>query len=175
MEPLMPPPSLSDREQAVLRTLGEPGAVVPFQGLRRNLGLHPEILSRTLRRLQRDGFIERTEGGYRLGARTAPLDEEPDLPGVEVLEARLPPGTTPEAVAESLQGRWVGPLRWQGVRDQGTRLQWASPDRGFRVDLRLGPGDLAIEVYAREGSWGEAVRAAYLLFGQVARAPGDPV
>ncbi len=166
---------LPDREQAVLRTLGEPGAVVPFQGIRRTLGLHPEILSRTLRRLERSGYIERTEGGYRLGARAVPLEEEPDLPGVEVLEARLPPGTTAGAVAESLQGRWVGPLRWQGLRDNGARLQWASPDGGFRVDLRLDAENLVIEVFAREGAWGEAVRAAYLLFGQVARGPGEPV
>ena len=162
------PLPLSEREQAVLRTLGGPGAVVAFQGLRRQLGLHPEILSRTLRRLERGGLVERTDSGYRLTP-SAPLIAEPlEPPGVPVLEAHLPPGVSPEALAQSLLGRWLGPLRWQAIRDRNTRLQWASPEGDFRVDLRLGPETLSIEVYAREGSWSAAVRAAYSLFRQVA-------
>lgn len=161
-------PALDPREQAILRTLGEPGAVVAFQGLRIHLGLHPEILSRILRRLERGGWVERTEGGYRRGSRAALLEETPEPPGVPILEARLPPGVSAEGVLESLEGRWLGPLRWKGVRDHGTRLQWISSEGRYRVDLRAFPDGLAVEVYAEEEAWAEAVRAAYVLFGQVA-------
>ena len=53
---------LDDRVLTALQGLS---GRIAFSGLRRVLRTHPESLSRSLRRLEREGLIERSDGGYR--------------------------------------------------------------------------------------------------------------
>ncbi len=57
-------------------SIDESGAV-SFQGMRRKLGLHQETLSRALRRLEKDGLIQKFNHDYKIsqnGERIIPSD-----------------------------------------------------------------------------------------------------
>ena len=58
----------SANDFAILRAMGDDDDTqnISFQGIKRKLGLHQETLSRALRRLQRDGYVERLEHAYRI-------------------------------------------------------------------------------------------------------------
>lgn len=119
-------PRLDERVRGLLAEI--PGAVA-FQGLRRTLGVHPESLTRALRRLERDGEIQRTNEGYRLvgAASSIPGASTPSL----AVAAHGPLSTTEtRARSKSDAGRdpWVHPSspRWEGAP---------------RVELRLAPDE----------------------------------
>ncbi|MCI4338635.1 MAG: hypothetical protein L3J72_04970, partial [Thermoplasmata archaeon] len=57
-------PRLDDRVLAILG--GAPGEIT-FNGIRRALDAHPESLTRSLKRLSREGRVLRHPTGYRLG------------------------------------------------------------------------------------------------------------
>src|SRR3972149_5329050 len=108
----------SDRE--VLDLLrNEPASAVGFQGLKRRLGLHPEKLSRALRRLERDDLVEKTDLGYRLAGRAraflSPTAIRPATPAIPVLQTFLPPEVHLPELAAYLRGKWFGDLRWYGL------------------------------------------------------------
>ncbi|HTP54088.1 MAG TPA: MarR family transcriptional regulator [Thermoplasmata archaeon] len=157
-------PRLDDR---VLETLEGSHGRVAFSGLRRMLRVHPESLSRALHRLEREGLVERGDGGYRslVAGPVAEVDAAAHCRAIARVE--LPPGTTPAAVAARLTGRWFGTLRWVGAFDRGRErlLLWARRDGAGTVYLGVEP--TALRVYVREGEAGgdpaEAEEAAYEL------------
>src|SRR5579863_4699944 len=57
--------------QAVGGTIGpyEESGKVSFQGIKRKLGLHQETLSRSLRRLEKEGLIEKINQDYSISER----------------------------------------------------------------------------------------------------------
>lgn len=164
-------PRLDDR---VLATLEGSRGRVAFSGLRRVLRAHPESLSRALHRLEREGLVERVDGGYRsLVPPPRPLadgfaDRRP------IAEVALPPGTTPDSVAGRLGGRWFGDLRWVGefAHRPERLLVWARRDGTGTVLLGVGPRTL--RVYLRGSGSGddppEAEDAAYELLYHAAQA-----
>ena len=58
----------SSNDLSILSALGseKDAQDLSFQGIKRKLGLHQETLSRALRRLQRDGYIEHLDHSYRI-------------------------------------------------------------------------------------------------------------
>ncbi len=134
---------LDDRVLDALQ--GLPGRVA-FSGLRRVLGAHPESLARSLRRLEREGLVERVDGGYRaLAGRERSVDElTSDLRAVAQVD--LPIGTSAEALLGRLAGRWFGALRWVGVveRPDGRLLSWARRDGSGHVLLGIDRGALRV-------------------------------
>jgi DNA-binding Lrp family transcriptional regulator len=163
---------LDDRVLAALH--GLPGRIA-FSGLRRALGAHPESLARTLRRLEREGRVERVGGAYRALKSGAP----PTSAGIRtVAQLDLAAGADPTALFARLSGRWFGSLRWVGVIDapEGHWLVWGGRDGGPRVMLGLLRGSLAVGVprrtYADDPA--EAEDAAFELLShvvEVIRAP----
>ncbi len=159
---LVEPERLDER---ILRTLQGLHGSIAFNGLRRELGAHPESLSRALRRLEREGRIERADGGYRL------LDSTGLVPRAEARQLRpiaqvgLPPGTASRAILARLTGHWFGTLRWVGVVDgpQGPLLAWARRDGTGHVLLGIERGVLRVFVPMEEGGadLGDAEEAAY--------------
>lgn len=161
MSPLVAdgPISASGRlDERILTTLQGLRGRIAFNGLRRALGAHPESLARALRRLEREGLVDRSDDGYRsLSPEVAPAaslanDLRP------IARVRLPPGASADAVLGRLSGHWFGTLRWVGVIDRpgGRLLAWARRDASGYVLLGIHDGSLRVYVP------GEA-------------APGDPV
>ena len=145
-----PQPRVEDR---VVALLGERSGAFAFSGLRRTLRVHPESLSRALRRLERYGLVERAAGGYRLAS--APAEEnDPVAPpggpipprGVPVAELSLAPGFDSAQLLGSLAGRWAGHLRWVGMYDQPgePRLVWSRTDGPGHVLVGVTQGRLRI-------------------------------
>ena len=168
----------SDRE--VLELLrNEPSSAVGFQGLKRRLGLHPEKLSRALRRLARDDLVEKTELGYRIGERArdllTPTAMKPATPSVPILQTFLPPEVHLPELATYLRGKWFGNLRWYGLMEtpEELTLSWLSEDDAIQLDARLRTGALAIEAHLSEPSqFPAATVAAHELFQHIAQAYG---
>jgi len=142
-----PPGGLDER---VLSTLQGLQGRIAFSGLRRVLRAHPESLSRSLRRLEREGLVERSGGGYRALSgfpkeeRRAPAELRP------IAQVDLPPGAPPDSVLGRLAGRWFGSLRWVGVVEgpSGRLLTWARRDGVGYVLLGIERGIL--RVFVRE-------------------------
>jgi len=147
-------------DERILSTLQGLQGRIAFSGLRRVLHAHPESLSRSLRRLEREGLVERSERGYRAlgevprGTVSASTDLRP------IAQVDLPPGAPPESVLGRLSGRWFGSLRWVGVVDgpSGRLLAWARRDGVGYVLLGIHRG--VLRVYVRGESSGDDVTEA---------------
>jgi hypothetical protein len=123
-------PRLDERVRGLLAEF--PGSVA-FQGLRRTLGVHPESLTRALRRLERDGEIERTDEGYRLTVATARpaitfTSTAPAAAATATSAARGSLTTADPGPSLPTRGPWIHPSspRWEGAP---------------RVELRLAPDE----------------------------------
>jgi len=173
-------------DQRVLTTLQGLSGLLAFSGLRRVLGTHPESLSRSLRRLEREGLVERVDGGYRAlpGPRASRPGLERDLRSIARID--LPPGMGAGELTGRLAGRWFGSLRWIGVleRPEGRRLAWARRDGGGLVLLAVSLAGLSVQVpsWSGDDDPAEAEEAAYELLYHaveilrpVPAAPGGPV
>jgi hypothetical protein len=159
---VVPGGRLDDR---VIVALQELHGRIAFSGLRRALGAHPEALSRSLRRLEREGLVERSADGYRATLPQRPPDPTLSADLHPIARVDLPIGTTRESVLGRLSGRWFGTLRWVGVIDapRGRLLAWARRDGSGYVLLGVRSGRLEVFVpgEAGPGETGEAEDAAY--------------
>jgi DNA-binding Lrp family transcriptional regulator len=162
---------LDDR---VLGTLQELGGLVTFSGLRRVLAAHPESLSRSLRRLEREGLVERADGGYRALAGPGGIDLESVGELRTVAHLELPRDSGGEARLRRLAGRWFGSLRWVGevVRPSGRLLAWARRDGAGLVMLRWDPGAITVLVPGtpEAGDFAEAEEAGFELLYHALRS-----
>jgi DNA-binding Lrp family transcriptional regulator len=153
------PPELEDRERDVVQELARSvDGRTAFQGLRRRLGLHQQALTRTLRRLERQGVVSRSEQGYSLTVqgRAALRGQVPAVKRGEilpVLQALLPPSVTADEVADRLARRWFRDLRWYGREDKPgeVALHWLTVDTGSLVRVRFAGGMAVLEVELGRG------------------------
>ena len=160
-------------DERVLSTLeGLPGRIA-FSGLRRTLRVHPESLSRSLRRLEREGRVERSRDGYR-AIRPVPTVGPGGLDGLRpIARVELPPGAMIDSVFARLAGRWFGSLRWLGVVEgpTGRLLTWAGRDGTGQVLLGIHRGVLSVFVRDdRSGEDDETEDSAYELLAHAAEA-----
>ena len=162
---------LDDR---VLGTLQELRGRIAFNGLRRALHAHPESLSRALRRLEREGLVERSSSGYRSLAAATELVPPSAFSLRPIAHVRVPEGATAESVLGRLSGRWFGTLRWVGVIDRPSQrlLAWARRDGSGAVLLGIHGRNLRVYVPDAGGSDDptEAEDAAYELLGHAVEA-----
>lgn len=144
-------PSSRLDERILTALQGLPGRVA-FSGLKRVLQAHPESLARALRRLEREGLVERVDGGYRALAGPDPSTARltRDLRTIAAID--LPSGTSPDLLLSRLSGRWFGSLRWVGIvdRDDERLLAWARRDGSEYV--LLGVHRDRLRVYVPETS-----------------------
>ncbi|MCI4349631.1 MAG: GntR family transcriptional regulator [Thermoplasmata archaeon] len=146
-------PRVDDR---VLAMLAETSGRIAFNGLRRALGVHPETLTRALRRLERDGTVVRSDGGYVLREPSpGPDDSVPRTRTIAELE--LPDDVRPDDVRGRMAGHWFGSLRWVGIYEHAGDpwLVWSSGSGLGNVMLSIHRGRLRVladaGVPARDG------------------------
>jgi DNA-binding Lrp family transcriptional regulator len=167
---------LEDRERDVLNELARSAdGQTAFQGLRRRLGLHQQALTRTLRRLERQGAVSRSKQGYSLTVqgRAAVRGQVPQIHRGEilpVLQALLPPAVTADEVADRLARRWFRDLRWYGREDKPgeVALNWLTVDSGSLVRVRFAGGMAVLEVELGRGETLDRFPAAQAVLKAIA-------
>jgi hypothetical protein len=162
---------LDYRQRGVLSALSEEQkATYSFQGLRRKLGLHQEMLSRTLDRLVQQHVVERTQDGYRiaLDKRTSRFEHVGTVPTeTRALTAHLPHELDPNRILSGLKGRWFGEFRWLGYSATSSSLtmSWMSDDGRVQLRAKLLNNTLIIDaIYGSVTERDQAMRSAFELF-----------
>jgi len=168
---------LDYRQREVLSALSkDQKTTYSFQGLRRKLGFHQEMLSRTLDRLEEDNLVEKTHDGYRISTKssTPHLDYVAEVPPIEtqVITAHLPLKTDVSIVLNTLKGRWFADFRWLGYSQtpSGATLSWITEDGRIQLRARIFRGTLTINALYPSGTDEErAIRSAFELFDFVTK------
>ena len=162
---------LDYRQREVLSALSEEHkATYSFQGLRRKLGLHQEMLSRTLDRLEEQDLVERTEDGYRISfdSRASRFNHTGSATvEAKAITAYLPHEVDPSLVLRSLKGRWFGEYRWLGYSStpSAMTMTWISDDGRVELRARLLRNTLTIDAICGSATYKDrAIRSAFELF-----------
>lgn len=176
----------SGNDLAVLQELANSfgdGGAVSFQGIRRKLGMHQETLSRALRRLERDGLIDKSEHDYKISKKGSEILTRGKGKASEhsifhvifpipILRTILPPTATEFELERALSHKWFGSLRWYGSSsgEDGTILSWTTDDGKLRLSTRIANGYLTVESEATtKESMEIAIKAAYEIFDHVSK------
>ncbi len=109
-----PPMSGGRLDERVVELLTTHSGRLAFNGLRRALGAHPESLTRALKRLEREGLVQRIDRTYSLSDPAVVPASTPThvLPFASVA---LPLHFNRSGLFGTLAGRWFGRLRWVGI------------------------------------------------------------
>jgi hypothetical protein len=147
---------IRDNDLEVLKALRSNQGHVAFQGLRRQMNMHQEKLSRALQRLEADGLVVHTPKGYSLSVRGLSITRNvllvPPKIYTTILQSMLPGNMSPVELSRHIEGRWFGDLRWLGSKEEGDELvlKWMLGDQGTEVLLKLRWGQLIVETDASE-------------------------
>jgi hypothetical protein len=170
---------LDSRQLEVLGALSEcESATYSFQGLRRRLGFHQEMLSRTLDRLEDQHLVVKTNDGYRINPEaTFHLGYDFEITPIEtqVVEATLPAEIEVSFLLKTLRGRWFRELRWLGYSEahSGLTLSWITEDGRIQLRVKMLKSKLAISTLCRsEKDRERAIKSAFELFDFVTRVAG---
>ncbi len=175
-------PQATPRDAEVVRTIGEEGlSTFTFDGLRRITGAHPETLSRSLERLEDEGYIVRSPEGYSLTQRARDsFTLSPAFGGarrVPILHTFLPYEASMDTIVSALKGRWFDNIRWVGMAESDGEfiMKWVTDDGTAMVDARFSAGQLDVEAKLEHDSdLPKAVRAAHQLIGRISRLYASP-
>src|SRR6266851_8505882 len=171
---------LTPRDSNILQAIQEEGLTVfAFDGLKRLLGVHQEMLSRVLDRLEDEGLLEKVSEGYRLTTRgnqpiARPLNSiQPRIP---IVQSLLPHDVDVQRIIAGLKGRWFGSLRWLGYSqtDEGLVLKWITED-SIQIDAKFTENYLSIDAkVGEEKDVSQAVKASHQLMGHISRLYSGP-
>jgi len=174
-------PPMSARDAEVVRAIEEESlSVFTFDGLRRITGVHPETLSRSLERLEDDGFVVKSPEGYSVTDKArGSFGFRPVSSGskrVPILHTFLPYEASAGKIVSALKGRWFDTIRWVGMAEteEGLVLKWVTEDGSATIDARISASQLDIDARVeRDSDLPKAVRAAHQLMGRISRLYGS--
>ena len=171
---------LTPRDSNILQAIQEEGLTVfAFDGLKRLLGVHQEMLSRVLDRLEDEGLLEKVSEGYRLTTRGSQPIARPlnsIQPRIPIVQSLLPHDVDVQRIITGLKGRWFGSLRWLGYSqtDEGLVLKWITED-SIQIDAKFTDNYLSIDAkVGEEKDVSQAVKASHQLMGHISRLYGGP-
>jgi DNA-binding Lrp family transcriptional regulator len=167
---------LDYRQVDVLSALSEDeNTIYSFQGLRRKLGLHQEMLSRTLDRLEDQDLVVRTNDGYRINpnkgscsfgyvTETVPIE-------TQAITARLPAKVNVNIILKTWKGRWFGEFRWLGYSQtaSGLVLSWITEDGRIQLRAKICNTLTIGAVYGSKTDEERAMTSAFELFDFISR------
>jgi hypothetical protein len=173
---------LGHKDAEVVRMIGEEElSVFTFDGLRRITGTHPETLSRSLERLEEDGWVVKSPEGYSVTEKARESFSLKPIYGgarrVPILHTFLPYEASARTIVAALKGRWFDSIRWVGMSDseEGLVMKWVTDDGSALVSAKLSGGQLDIDAkVAKETDLPKAVRAAHQLMGRISRLYASP-
>jgi len=156
-------------------------SVFTFDGLRRITGTHPETLSRSLERLEEDGWVVKSPEGYSVTEKakgTFTLKPAFNIARrVPILHTFLPYEASAGIIMSALKGRWFDSIRWVGMSEgeEGLIMKWVTDDGSALIGARFLAGQLDIDAkIAKESDLPKAVRAAHQLMGRISRLYASP-
>src|SRR5438309_12074339 len=172
---------LTPRDSNILQAIQEEGLTVfAFDGLKRLLGVHQEMLSRVLDRLEDEGLLEKVSEGYRLTLRGSQLIARPlssTQPRIPIVQSLLPHDVDVQRIIAGLKGRWLGSLRWLGYSqsEDGLVLKWITEEESIQIDAKFTENYLSIDAkVGEEKDVSQAVKASYQLIGDISRLYSGP-
>ena len=173
---------LGPKDAEVVRTIGEEElSVFTFDGLRRITGTHPETLSRSLERLEEDGWVVKSPEGYSVTEKAkGSFSLKPIYRGarkVPILHTFLPYEASARTIVAALKGRWFDSMRWVGMSEgeEGVVMKWVTDDGSALVGARCSAGELDIDAkVGKDGDLPKAVRAAHQLMGRISKLYASP-
>src|SRR5438094_10195458 len=154
---------LTPRDSNILHAIQDEGLTVfAFDGLKRLLGVHQEMLSRVLDRLEDEGLVEKVSEGYRLtvrGNQQAPRPLSSTQPRIPIVQSLLPHDIDVQRIIAGLKGRWFGSLRWLGYsqNEEGLVLKWITEEDSIQIDAKFTENYLSID--AKVGEENDASQA----------------
>src|SRR5436309_80985 len=172
---------LTPRDSSILHAIQEEGLTVfAFDGLKRLLGVHQEMLSRVLDRLEDEGLLEKVSEGYRLTERgnhqvAHPLSST--QPRIPIVQSLLPHDVDVQRIIAGLKGRWFGSLRWLGYsqNQDGLVLKWITEEDSIQIDAKFTENYLSIDAkVGEEKDVSQAVKASHQLMGHISRLYSGP-
>lgn len=168
--------SLSERDADVLQLLETEGlATFTFDGLKRRTGLHPEILSRILSRLEEEGIIRKEREGYSVNPKITELKLQPphkEAPSTPLMQTYLPSDLMTQQLILQLKGKWFGMLRWLGISEgtQGITLKWITEDGGIQISANIQGSALNIDAkFLTNNNLNLALKASYQLMSLIGK------
>ena len=172
---------LTPRDSNILQAIQEEGLTVfAFDGLKRLLGVHQEMLSRVLDRLEDEGLLEKVSEGYRLTERGSHQVARPlgsTQPRIPIVQSLLPHDVDVQRIIAGLKGRWFGSLRWLGYsqNEDGLVLKWITEEDSIQIDAKFSENYLSIDAkVGEEKDVSQAVKASHQLMGHISRLYGGP-
>jgi hypothetical protein len=172
---------LTQRDSDILQAIQEEGLTVfAFDGLKRLLGVHQEMLSRVLDRLEDEGLLEKVSEGYRLTLRGSQPIARPlgsTQPRIPIVQSLLPHDVEVQRIIAGLKGRWFGSLRWLGYsqNEEGLVLKWITEEDSIQIDAKFAENYLSIDAkVGEEKDVSQAVKASHQLMGHISRLYGGP-
>src|SRR5438094_8633131 len=172
---------LTPRDSNILQAIQDEGLTVfAFDGLKRLLGVHKEMLSRVLDRLEDEGLLEKVSEGYRLTARGSQQVARPlssTQPRIPIVQSLLPHDVDVQRIIAGLKGRWFGSLRWLGYSktDEGLILKWITEEDSIQIDAKFTENYLSIDAkVGEEKDVSQAVKASHQLMGHISRLYSGP-
>ena len=168
--------SPSERDSDVLFLIEEEDlATFTFDGLKRRLGLHPETLTRILRRLEEEGIVKKISDGYKVTPKLTKLKfrtTRDKTQGVPLLQTYLPSNMLTQQLISALSGKWFGILRWLGISEtsEGVALKWVTEDGGIQIAAKISGSALSIDAkFLRDNNLDLALKGAYQLMAHIGK------
>ena len=173
---------ISSRDIDVVKAIEEEGlSIFTFDGLRRITGTHPETLSRSLGRLEDDGYIVKSQERNSVTDKAREsFGHRPATNGTKrlpILNTYHPYEASAGKIMSALRGRWFDTIRWVGMAesDEGLVMKWVTEDGSATIDAKFSAGQLDIDAkIAKDSDLPKAVRAAHQLMGRISRLYGSP-